>query len=129
MTEKGKGREAERKGTLTIVVMRGPYISQSVDIAVEVALEARRRGHHVNLFLYLDGVFTSHLTKDKDYHNPGEWLRWCVKKGVQVSMCSRCSTARDLGESCTVPGVKYGQVWGDLTKMIDEADKVLTFTE
>jgi sulfur relay (sulfurtransferase) complex TusBCD TusD component (DsrE family) len=125
----GKRRKTEKKRTLTILVMRGPYISQSVDIAIKVALEAKRIGHDVNLFLYLDGVFTTHLTKDKDYHNPGEWLRWCVKKGVNVAMCSRCSGARDLEESCVIPGIKFGQVWGDLTKMIAEADKVLTFTE
>lgn len=114
---------------MTILVTRGPYISQAPDLAVNTAMEARRMGYKVNLFLYLDGVFTSHLTKDKDYQNPGEWLRWCVKKGINVAMCSRCAEARDLEEGCAIPGIEFGAVWGDLTKMIAESDKVLTFNE
>lgn len=115
--------------TLTIIVTRGPYISQAPDLAVNSALEARKMGYNVNLFLYLDGVFSSHLTKEKPYSNPGEWLRWCVRKGVNVAMCSRCAEARDLAETCAIEGIRFGAVWGDLTKWISESDKVLTFNE
>jgi len=127
-TEKPKTKPAE-KGTLTIIVMRGPYVSQAPELAVRTAIEAKRQGYEVNLFLYLDAVFCSHLTKDKDYHNPGEWLRWCVRKGINVAMCSRCTGARDLDAKCAIPGIRFGSVWEELTHMIDGSDKVLTFTD
>jgi sulfur relay (sulfurtransferase) complex TusBCD TusD component (DsrE family) len=117
------------KKTLTIIVMRGPYVSQAPELAVHAAIEAKRLGYKVNLFLYLDGVFCSHLTKDKEYHNPGEWLHWCVAKGINVAMCSRCTGARDLEASCVIPGIRFGSVWEELTHMIHESDKVLTFTD
>jgi sulfur relay (sulfurtransferase) complex TusBCD TusD component (DsrE family) len=123
-----EGKEGSPK-TLTLVVMRGPYVSLNDEIAFKVAIEAKRAGYAVNLFLYLDGVFNSHLMREKDFHNPGELLRWCVKKGVNVVMCSKCSDARDIEEGCAIPGIRFGQVWGDLSKMILESDKVLTFTE
>jgi sulfur relay (sulfurtransferase) complex TusBCD TusD component (DsrE family) len=122
-------KSTEAKGTLTILVIRGPYVSQAPELAVRTAIEARRQGYSVNLFLYLDGVFNAHLTKDKDYHNPGEWLRWCVEKGINVAMCSRCTGARDLDTKCAIPGIRFGSVWEELTHMIDDSDKVLTFTE
>jgi len=117
------------KGTLTIIVMRGPYVSQAPELAVRTAIEAKRQGYDVNLFLYLDGVFNAHLTKDKDYHNPGEWLRWCVRKGINVALCTRCSGARDMQPSCSIPGIRFGSVWEELTRMLKGSDKVLTFTE
>ena len=117
------------KKTLTVIVNRGPFVSLIDEIAFKIALQARRLGYNVNLFLYLDGVFNAHLTKEKEYHNPGEWLRWCVNKDINVVVCSRCSDARDMVEDCSIPGIKFGQVWGDLTKMIADSDKVLNFTE
>lgn len=112
--------------TLTIILTRGPYISDYADIAINTALEARRMGYRVNLFLYLDGVWAGHIKEEKEFNNPGEWLRWCIRKGVNVAACHRCSEARELDEDDMIEGIEIEGIYR-LLKMLDESDRVLTF--
>ena len=119
--------EKKDKGkTLTIILTRGPYISDYADVAINTAFQARRMGYKVNVFLYLDGVWCAHIKTDKEFNNPGEWLRWCIKKGASVAACHRCTAARDLEESNIIEGVEIGGVYR-LLDMLKESDRVLTF--
>ena len=95
-------------------------------MAVNTALAARKKGYNVNLFLYLDGPCVSHLIEDKKFNNPGEWLRWAIKKGVEVHACERCSEARDLKEGQIAEGVNISGSYR-FVEMLKEADRVLTF--
>ena len=121
----GKSKQGEGK-TLTIILTRGPFISDYSDIAINTALRAKKMGYKVNLFLYLDGTWNAHVKTDKKYSNPGEWLRWCIKKGVKVAACERCSEARDLVKEDIIDGVEIGGVYR-LLDMIKGSDKVLSF--
>jgi tRNA 2-thiouridine synthesizing protein D len=112
---------------LTILLTRGPYISEYADLAVNLALKARKKGYKVNMFCYLDGAWLPHLKTDKDYSNPGEWLKWAMKKGVNVRACERCSSARDIPEDDVQEGVKISGIYSFID-MLAESDKVLTFT-
>jgi tRNA 2-thiouridine synthesizing protein D len=111
---------------LTILLTRGPYVSEAADMALKTALKARRMGYEVNLFLYLDGTWNSHITGEKDYSNPGEWLRSVVKRGINVTACERCYGARDLNEDNTVEGVRIAGSYSFM-EMLKNSDKVLTF--
>lgn len=122
----GKEAKGDKGKTLTIILTRGPFISDHSDIAVNTALRARQMGYKVNLFLYLDGTWVAHIKRDKPYSNVGEWLRWCIKKGVNVAACERCSEARDLVPGDIIPGVEIGGVYR-LLDMLKESDRVLTF--
>jgi tRNA 2-thiouridine synthesizing protein D len=122
----GKSK-ADKGKTLTIILTRGPFISDYSDIAINTALRAKKMGYKVNLFLYLDGTWNAHVKREKKYSNPGEWLRWCIKKGVKVAACERCSEARDLVKEDIIEGVEIGGVYR-LLDMLKESDKVLTFT-
>jgi len=113
------------KKTLTILLTRGPYLTDYPDLAVHTALTARKMGYNVNLFMYLDGIWVSHIVNDKDFNNPGVWLRWCIKKGVNVAQCEVCSSARDVQESGKVDGSNLSAVYTTLTKMIEGSDKVI----
>jgi len=111
---------------LTILLIKGPYVSEAADIAFQTALKAKQMGYKVHVFLYLDGTWNSHLTGDKNYNNPGDWLKRLIRKEIQVTSCERCSNARDLTEENIIKGV---QISGS-TKLIDylkDSDKVLTF--
>ena len=111
---------------LTILLIKGPYVSESADIAFKTALKAKRMGYKVNLFLYLDGTWNTHLTGDKSYNNPGDWLKRVIRKEINVKACERCSNARDLNEGNIIKGVEIS----GSSKLIDflmESDKVLTF--
>jgi tRNA 2-thiouridine synthesizing protein D len=111
---------------LTILLIKGPYVSEAADIAFKTALKAKRMGYKVNMFLYLDGTWNTHLTGDKNFSNPGVWLKRVIRKEIDVKSCERCSSARDLSEVDIIEGVHIS----GSSKLIDflmESDKVLTF--
>ncbi len=114
--------------TLTIVLNRGPFISEYADMAVELAIEAKKKGYNVNLYLYLDGVWVPHVKRDKDFSNVGDRLRWAIKKGVNVKSCARCADeARDITSEDMIEGVPLVGIYS-LVDWLKESDKVVTFT-
>jgi tRNA 2-thiouridine synthesizing protein D len=114
--------------TLTIVLNRGPFISEYADMAVELAIAAKKKGHNVNLYLYLDGVWVPHVKRDKDFSNVGDRLRWAIKKGVNVKSCARCADeARDITPEDIIDGVPLVGIYS-LVDWLKESDKVVTFT-
>ena len=111
---------------LTILLIKGPYVSEAADMSFKTALKAKRMGYKVNVFLYLDGVWNSHLLRDKDFNNAGDWIKRVIRKGIEVKSCERCSKARDIFQENIIEGI---QISGS-SKLIDflmESDKVLTF--
>ena len=119
-----KKSENESK-VLTIVLTKSPYTSESADIALKTALKAKRKGYQVNVFLFLDGTWVSHLTSDKSFNNPGDWLKRIIRKGINVKMCERCSDARDLTEENTIEGAEISGSYR-LIDLILNSDKVIT---
>ena len=114
------------KKTLTIMVTKGPYVSESADMAIQTALKAKKMGYNVNIFFYLDGVWNLHLKEDKEFNNPGEWIKWAIKKGINVYACERCSKARDLNKNNIIDGILISGSY-KFIDMIINSDKVLTF--
>ena len=112
--------------TLTILLIKGPYVSEASDIALKIALKAKRQGYNVNVFLYLDGTWVSHLTDDKSFNNPGDWLKRAIRKEVNVKMCERCSHARDLKKEDIIEGVEISGTY-QFIEFLKNSDKVLTF--
>ena len=111
---------------LTILLIKGPYVSEAADVAFKTALKAKRMGYQVNVFLYLDGTWNTHLTGDKNFNNPGDWLKRVIRKKIDVKACERCSSARDLVSCNIINGVEIS----GSSKLIDflmESDKVLSF--
>jgi tRNA 2-thiouridine synthesizing protein D len=119
------GKEA-RKKVLTILLTKGPYTSEASDLALKTALAANKMGYEVNVFIYLDGAWNTHITGEKPYNNPGEWLRSVVKRGINIGVCERCSEARDLQEGNMVEGVPITGSY-NFMDMLMRSDKVLTF--
>ena len=119
--------ETEKKSkTLTILLIKGPYVSEAADIAFRTALKAKQMGYDVNVFLYLDGTWNSHLTGDKNFNNPGDWLKRLIRKGVTVKSCERCSEARDLNSTNIVEGLEISGT-PTFLDFLKQSDKVLTF--
>lgn len=89
----------EEKKILTIILTEGPYRSQYVEIAHNIAESAINIGYTVNLFLYMDAT---HIPKTNQnphsFPNVGERLKHLIKKGANVRACVRCATAR--GHAC-----------------------------
>ena len=120
------GHNGKKPKVLTILITRGAYVSESADIGLRTALTAHRMGYTVNVFLYLDGVWISHLVGDKDFNNSGEWLKRVIRKGIKVRMCERCSHARDLVEGKIIEGAHITGTY-TMIELLKNSDKVLTF--
>lgn len=116
----------DKSKVLTIVITKGPYVSESADIALKTALKAKKKGYQVNVFLFLDGTWISHLTSNKNFNNCGDWLKRVIRKGITVKMCERCSNARDLTQDRIIEGIKIPGTY-QFIDMIKKSDKVLSF--
>jgi len=114
------------KKTLTILLTKGPYVSEAACMAMKTALAATRLGYEVNLFMYLDGAWVAHITTEKDFSHPSDWLGSVIKRGVEVASCQRCSDARDIHEDRIVDGVKIAGSFR-FVDMVKRSDKVITF--
>ncbi len=123
------GKEDNNKAkTLTIVLNRGPFISEYADMAVALARSAKKKGYNVNLYLYLDAVWVAHIKRDKNFSNVGDRLRWAIKRGVNVRSCARCADeARDVTEADMIEGVPLVGIY-TLIDWLRDSDKVVTFT-
>ncbi len=113
--------------TLTILLNRGPFVSEYADLAVKLALKAREMGYDVNLYCYVDGVWAPHVKAEKPYDNVGALLREGLKKGVNVKICARCADARDVVEGDIIEGIPLVGLF-DFIDWMKESDKVVTFT-
>jgi tRNA 2-thiouridine synthesizing protein D len=120
------GDNMKKKKTLTILLTKGPYVSEAADMAMKTALKAKRKGYNVNLFLYLDGTWVSHITQEKTFNNPSEWLKSVIHRGAEVDACERCSDARDIQPDRIMKGVKISGTL-QFIEMLKTSDKVLTF--
>ncbi len=116
--------------TLTIILTEGPYRSQYVEMAHNIAESAINNGYGVNLFLYMDAT---HIPKKNQnphsFPNVGEKLKQLIKKGADVRACVRCATAR--GHACDktsyLKGVSITSVY-DIPGWVRESDKIITLS-
>ena len=122
----GQGDNNMNTKTLTILLIKGPYVSEAADIALKTAIKAKCQGYNVNIFLYLDGTWVSHLTDDKTFNNSGDWLKRAIRKEVNVKMCERCSHARDLKKEDIIEGIEISGTY-QFVDFLKNSDKVLTF--
>jgi tRNA 2-thiouridine synthesizing protein D len=120
----------EKNKTLIIILTEGPYRSQYVEIAHNIAESALDNGYNVNLFLYMDAT---HIPKKNQnphsFPNVGHRLKELINKGAEVRACVRCATAR--GHACDkksyLSGVSITSVY-DIPGWVRESDKVITLS-
>jgi tRNA 2-thiouridine synthesizing protein D len=116
--------------TITIILTEGPYRSQYVEIAHNIAESALDCGYNVNLFLYMDAT---HIPKKNQnphsFPNVGQRLKHLIDKGAVVRACVRCATAR--GHACDkksyLKGVSITSVY-DVPGWVRESDKIITLS-
>ena len=120
----------ENSKILTIILTEGPYRSQYVEMAHNLAESALNNGYGVNLFLYMDAT---HIPKKNQnphsFPNVGERLKHLINEGAVVRACVRCATAR--GHACDktsyLGGVSITSVY-DIPGWVRESDKVITLS-
>jgi tRNA 2-thiouridine synthesizing protein D len=108
-----------------------PFQHESAEQAYEIAQAALRKGHRVNIFLMMDGVYnpvTSQSGKPFNMQSISEKLIDLIKSGVRIIACRVCMEVRGVKEEMFPEGLDIGGIF-DLSEMIADSDVVINFIE
>ena len=112
---------------LLIFLCDSPFQNESVDHAVEIAKAALGKGHGVNVYLMMDGVYNPSTSQNGEPFNMdsvSERLEELAKDGVEISTCRVCMEIRGVTEENLPEGVDMGGIF-DLSEMVAESDAIL----
>jgi tRNA 2-thiouridine synthesizing protein D len=109
---------------MCMLLTEGPWQSENYEIFARLAESALDKGHEVEAFWYLDGVYNAikHQKFPEDVPLPVERMQALVKKGAKITACGICVNARGLeGGKEFTDGISVGGL-PDLADMISESD-------
>ena len=114
---------------LTIFISYSPFQNESVDHALMIAETARRKGHDVNIYLMMDGVYNPITYQNGEPFKvtpTSEKLTKLIRSGVNVSTCRVCMELRGVRKEDIPEEVDVGGLF-DLSEMINESTVFLNF--
>lgn len=106
----------------------GPYQMENGETLYQLAKAALEKGHEVQIFNYLDGVYNPiKFQKFPDINIlPKDKLEEIVSKGAKVICCGICVNARGLEKGKDyIDGVKVGGL-PDFAEIIGSVDRLIT---
>ncbi|MGD2201302.1 MAG: DsrE family protein [Candidatus Bathyarchaeota archaeon] len=115
-------------GNLLILLCDTPFQHESVDHVIEIADAALEKGHKVNIYLMMDGVYTPVKSQNGGPFNVtsvSDRLRGLMERGSKISNCRVCMEIRGVTTDSLPEDVDVGGIF-DLSQMIEEADVVLS---
>ncbi len=109
---------------ICMILTEGPWQTENYEIFARLAEAALDKGHEVQAFWYLDGVYNA--LKDQKFPEdiplPIQRMQKVVEKGAKIIACGICVNARGLeGGKDYVEGIPVGGL-PDLADMISETD-------
>jgi sulfur relay (sulfurtransferase) complex TusBCD TusD component (DsrE family) len=115
---------------VTILLCDSPFQHESVDHTMEIARAFLRKGHGVNIYLMMDGVYAPNPNQNGapfKTSSISERLVELIEEGASVSTCRVCGEIRGVGEGEMPGAVDVGGIF-DLSEMIAESDVLLSFS-
>jgi tRNA 2-thiouridine synthesizing protein D len=112
---------------LGVLLTLGPYQFENWETAYNISNAALDKGHEVQMFLYLDGVYNP-----IKYHTFPDWPEMpkdkfaeLVKKGAKIIACGVCVNARGLEKGKDyIDGITVGGL-PDFAQIVSEVDSVV----
>lgn len=103
----------------------GPYQHQNYDTVYNLAKAALEKGHQVQIFMYLDGVYN--LIKFQKFSEmsilPKDKFTELVQMRAKILACGTCTNARGLENGRDfIGGVKVGGM-PDFAEMLGDVDR------
>jgi sulfur relay (sulfurtransferase) complex TusBCD TusD component (DsrE family) len=114
---------------LTILLCQSPFHHESVDEAIEIGCETLAKGHNLELFLMMDGVYSAYNRQSGEPFNVEavyKRLEDLIGKGARVVLCRVCADLRGIAEENIPKGIEVGGLF-DLSESISESDAVISF--
>ncbi len=113
---------------LGILLTEGPFQTQRYQTATEIAKAALEKGHEVEMFLFLDGVYNALKTHDMPYaeKQPSDHFKEVISLGGKILACGVCVAARGLeGGKYFIEGIAVAGL-PQLSEQIDRADRFIS---
>ena len=117
-------------GRMLILLCDSPYQHESVEHAIELSKKAIAKGHQVDIYLMMDGVYnplTSQSGEPFHMDSVSNQFKDLMTLGANVSGCRVCMELRGVLEKNLPEGTDVGGIF-DLSEMLGEANVVLSFT-
>jgi tRNA 2-thiouridine synthesizing protein D len=113
--------------TLTIIWRTGSMMAMDANVAVKIAMAAKKKGYNVHMFGYGEGVTAVKKgQRPKRFPNVGEELEQAGKEGVTLAVCETCFAARGFERGEEIPSTKVGSLTNDLFRFVTESDRLVT---
>jgi sulfur relay (sulfurtransferase) complex TusBCD TusD component (DsrE family) len=117
-------------GRMLVLLCDSPYHHESVDHVIELTKAAIAKGHTVDIYLMMDGVYNPIVSQSGEpFHmeSISDQFKALLKLGTKVSGCRVCMELRGVDSNSLPQGTDIGGIF-DLSEMLTEADVVLSFT-
>ena len=107
----------------------GPFQFENWETVANIAEAALDKGHQVQFFYYLDGVYNpiKYQTFPDLAVMPKDRVAKLVAKGAKIIACGVCVNARGLEKGKDyIEGVKVGGL-PDFAEIVGDVDRLITF--
>lgn len=113
---------------IAMLLSEGPWQSENCEIFAYLAEAALDKGHEVEGFFYMDGVYNAikHQTFPGGMTVPVDRMKRLVEKGAKICACGLSANARGLeyGKEY-IEGISVGGL-PDMSEMVSEADTFIS---
>ena len=112
---------------LGILLTAGPFQFENWETAVNIADAALDRGHEVQMFFYLDGIYNPNRNQAfPDLPTlPKDRFAQLVERGAKPIACGICVRARGQKGDDYIDGVPVGGL-PDFAQILSEVDQLVT---
>lgn len=117
-------------GRMLILLCESPFQREAVDHALEITKAALARGHHVDVYLMMDGVYNPLTAQSGEpFHvdSVSHRISELMEMGAKFSGCRVCMELRGVSAKDVPAGMDIGGIF-DLSESLAEADAVISFT-
>ena len=117
-------------GRMLILLCESPFQNEAVDHALEISKSALGKGHDVDIYLMMDGVYNPVKSQSGEpFHmdSISDRFKGLIDLGAKVSGCRVCMELRGVTEEMLPEGIDVGGIF-DLGEMLSDADIVLSMT-
>ena len=117
-------------GKMLVLLCDSPYQHESVDHVIELTQAAIGKGHMVDIYLMMDGVYNPLISQSGEpfqMESVSDQFKALLGMGANVTGCRVCMKLRGVEVDSLPAGVDVGGIF-DLSEMLAKADAVLSFT-
>jgi sulfur relay (sulfurtransferase) complex TusBCD TusD component (DsrE family) len=116
-------------GKLLIILFSSPMQFQNTDTIYEFAKAAVEKDHEVTVFCDIDAVYNLMASQIlPDQKTPAKKLAELINKGVHFLACKESARLRGIhSKKALIKGAVESSL-GELTVLMDEADRVVAFS-